>query len=120
MAEWIEATQKGAVDVVVGRWVADYPDADSFAQLLHSQTGLLGRLCGTPEIDHLVERGRAETSPPVRHSLYRQIEEIIAREAILLPLFYDQAYRFARPELEGLTVTLWGQTVAYENLRIRG
>ena len=38
----------------------------------------------------------------MRHSIYRQVEEIIAREALLLPLFHDQVYCFARPEVEGL------------------
>jgi ABC-type transport system substrate-binding protein len=54
----------------------------------------------------------------VRHSLYREIEEIIAREALLLPLFHEQAYRFARPEVEGLSVSFWEPSVDYSNLRI--
>ncbi len=54
----------------------------------------------------------------VRHSLYREIEEIIAREALVLPLFHEQAYRFARPEVEGLSVSFWGQMVDYSSLRV--
>jgi len=72
------------------------------------------------EIDRLIERGRAETSAAVRHSLYRQIEEILAREVILVSLFHEQAYRFARPEVEGLSISLSTPTVAYENLHVRG
>jgi ABC-type oligopeptide transport system substrate-binding subunit len=66
----------------------------------------------------LIERGRAETSPLVRHTLYHEIEEIIAREVLVLPLFHEQAYRFARPEVEGLAVSFWGQTVDYASLQI--
>jgi ABC-type oligopeptide transport system substrate-binding subunit len=55
----------------------------------------------------------------MRHSLYRQIEEILAREALLVPLYHEQEYRFARPEIQGLSVFLWGRTVAYEELRLR-
>jgi len=40
--------------------------------------------------------------------------------AILVPLFYEQAYRFARPDLTGVSVSFWQPTVAYEELRIRG
>jgi ABC-type transport system substrate-binding protein len=120
MTEFSKAVTQATVDLAVGRWGADYPDADTFVYLLHSQEGFLGRLCGSPELDRLAERGRAETSPAVRHSLYRQVEEILAREALLLPLFHEQGYRFARPELEGLTVSFGTPTVAYENLRIRG
>jgi ABC-type transport system substrate-binding protein len=119
MAEFAEARQGATVDLVVTRWIADYPDADTFVHLLHSQEGYIGRFCGSAEIDRLIERGRVETSPAVRHSLYRQIEEIIAREALLLPLFHEQAYRFARPEVEGLTVSYWSPAVDYASLRIR-
>jgi ABC-type transport system substrate-binding protein len=70
----------------------------------NSREGFLGRLCGAPEIDRLIERGRTETDPRARHCVYRQAEELIARDAVLLPLFYDQVYCFARPEVEGLAL----------------
>jgi ABC-type oligopeptide transport system substrate-binding subunit len=119
MAEWFEASSRGTVDVVIGRWAADFPDSDNFAHVLHSKEGYLGRMVGSPEIDRLVARGRDETSAPLRHAIYRQIEETIVRDAVMIPLFHEQAYRFARPELEGLRVGFWGQTVAYEELRLR-
>jgi hypothetical protein len=31
-----------------------------------------------------------------------RVEELIAREALMLPLFYDQVHCFARPEVMGL------------------
>jgi ABC-type transport system substrate-binding protein len=119
MAEYLEATRQATVDMGVARWAADYPDADTFVHIMHSVEGVNGRLCGLPEVDRLIERGRTEYSPSVRHSLYREIEEIIAREALLLPLFHEQVYRFARPEVEGLSVSFGNPTVAYEELRIR-
>lgn len=119
MTEWIEASTRGTVDLVVGRWGADYPDAHTFVSLLHSREGMLGRFCGSSEIDSLIDKGRAEASPSVRHSLYREIEEIIARDALLLPLFHEQGYRFARPEVEGLTLSYSVTAVDYASLRIR-
>ena len=51
-------------EIALGRWIADYPDADTFVHgVLHSQKGVEGYLCGTPEMDRLIERGRAETDP---------------------------------------------------------
>ena len=120
LAEWIEATTRASVDLVVGRWGADYPDAHTFVHLLHSREGMLGRFCSSPEIDILIEKGQAEASPAARHSLYRQIEEIIARDAMLLPLFHEQAYRFARPEVEGLSLSYCVNAVDYASLHIRG
>jgi ABC-type transport system substrate-binding protein len=117
--EMADATTKGTVDLYLGRWNADYPDPDTFACQLHSEWGFLGRMCTTPEVDRLVERARVETEPAVRHALYRDVEETIARDALLLPLFHEQAYRFARPEVEGLSVAFGIPTVAYDRLRIR-
>jgi ABC-type transport system substrate-binding protein len=121
IAEYIQFSRNAGTDLFVGRWNADYPDADTFVYgALHSQAGFLGRYVGDPEIDALAERGRAETDPRVRHSIYRQIEEILARDALLLPLFYDQVYCFARPEVEGLdSVGQGSPIVSYANLRIR-
>ena len=118
MAEFDEIRQVANADLIISRWIADYPDADTFVHLLHSQEGFIGRFCGTPEIDRLIEQGRTETSPIVRNSIYREVEEMITREALCLPLFHDTAYRFARPEVEGLSVSFWGQTVDYSSLRI--
>ena len=117
--EMAEAAKKGSVDLDLGRWIADYPDPDTFACQLHSEWGFLGRMCTAPEVDRLVERARVETEPAVRHALYREVEEIIARESLLIPLFHEQAYRFARPEVEGLSVAFGIPTVAYEKLRLR-
>jgi ABC-type oligopeptide transport system substrate-binding subunit len=119
MDQFLAAVRDGTADLSVGRWIADYPDADTFAYVLHSTGGFLGRYCGTPEIDRLLAQGRSETDPDARHTIYRRIEEIIARDALLLPLFHEQSYRFARPDVEGLTVSAFMPTVAYEQLTVR-
>jgi|CXWL01.1.fsa_nt_gi ABC-type transport system substrate-binding protein len=107
------------VDVVATRWLADYPDADSFLfGVLHSAEGDVGRLCGSPEIDELIERGRLEHDPAVRDSIYREIEDLLARQALLLPLFHEQAGRFARPEVRGFEVSLADPVISYEKLWI--
>ena len=43
----------------------------------------------------------------------------MAREALLLPLFHEQVYRFVRPEIEGLQLGLSWPTIAYEKLSVR-
>jgi ABC-type oligopeptide transport system substrate-binding subunit len=99
--------------------VADFPDADSFVSILTSKGGLLGTVCGLPEVDRLIARGRSETSPAARHAVYRQIEDIILRERQILPLFHEQAYRFARPEVEGLSLSYDSLALDYSNLSVR-
>ena len=90
------------VDLFLARWVADYPDADTFLyHLLHSQAGLLGHFLGDGEIDRLIEQGRREDSPEVRHDLYLAVERRLAERALLQPLFHEQSHCFVRPEVRG-------------------
>jgi ABC-type oligopeptide transport system substrate-binding subunit len=116
--EYANVVRSGAVDLFIGRWNADYLDADSFVNILHTKEGWLGPLLGSPEMDELIERGRVETDPATRHAIYRQIESTLRRDIRLLPLFHEQTYRFARPEVEGLSVSYWVPIVAYEELRL--
>ncbi len=115
-----QAQALSAADIVLTRWIADFPDSDTFiSSLLHSQDGVVGRLCGTPEIDRLIQRGRTENEPEIRHSIYREIEEIIVRDTLLLPLFHEKSYCLARPEVEGFEIRLLSPTVAYERVWIK-
>ncbi len=120
MAEFMDAQQTAPTEISIGRWVADYPDADTFAQgVLHSREGILGRFCGVAQIDALAERGRNEIDPRTRESIYREVEDIVAKDGLLIPLFHEQVYRFARPEVEGLTLGFGQPAVQYERLTIR-
>jgi peptide/nickel transport system substrate-binding protein len=120
-SEYASITQYSeTADLNLTRWIADYPDADAFAySLLHSQKGLHGPFCGMPELDRLIEQGRVESDPGTRHELYRQFEEMIARNYSVIPLFHEQTYRFTHPGLEGFEFRHNYPTVAYEKLWIR-
>ncbi len=120
IADYVEKVTAGEGDLVIGRWIGDFPDADTFVHgLLYREGGFVGRYSGVPEIDRLAEQARIEIDPGARHSLYRKVEETIQREALLLPLLHEQVYRFARPEVEGLSLSFSLPEVAYETLQIR-
>jgi ABC-type transport system substrate-binding protein len=120
MEEYLDISSNGKTDLDIGRWIADYPDADTFIYgILHSRDGSLGRYLGRPDLDALAERGRTEADPGVRDGVYREVEDIVFRERLLHPLFHEQVYRFARPEVEGLSVSLSAPHVDYANLRVR-
>ncbi|PWT88400.1 MAG: hypothetical protein C5B54_10685, partial [Acidobacteria bacterium] len=106
-------------DLALTRWIGDYPDADTFfSGVLHSQGGLVGQFCGTPEMDYIIEKGRQESDPQVRHEIYQQAERVIRKEALLLPLFHEQEYGFARPEIKGFELSFSIQSVPFENMYI--
>jgi ABC-type oligopeptide transport system substrate-binding subunit len=111
---------KYEVDLVLTRWFGDYPDPDTFfGGLLHSKEGVYGGFSGTPELDRLIERGRTETRPQVRHQIYQEAERLMAQRAIILPLFHEKTYRFASPDTQDFELNLAIQVVPYENLWLR-
>jgi len=118
--EKLKAFEQVSADICLNRWITDYPDTDGFlTSLLHTEKGYHGRLCGLTAIDDLLEQARREIEPSLRHRIYRQVEEIIAARALLIPLFHEQAYRFARREVEGFEVRLTDPLVPYEQLWMR-
>ncbi len=109
--------REGESHLLALRWIASYPDTDGFVgTLLHSETGFLRGLCSSPEIDRLIERGRRQTASAQRHATYRELERLIARETLLIPLFHEQTYRFRQPGIRGLRFGLTIPEVRYEEL----
>lgn len=43
----------------------------------------------------------------------------MVRDGLLIPLFYIQIFRFARPEVQGLTLSFAPPDVRFETLRIQ-
>ncbi len=119
-AEADEARAGGYAEVCLWGWVADYPDADTFYHgVLHSETGIVGRFCGSAEIDALIERGRAETDPAARHRVYREIEAAISERVLLIPISHPLVSCFARPEVGGLDLNAATPLISYERLWFR-
>jgi ABC-type oligopeptide transport system substrate-binding subunit len=120
MPEFLERQKRADTDLSINRWVADFPDADTFASgVASSHGGIVGGYCGNEEIDRLVARGRAESDPGIRHGVYREVEEILAKEALVVPLFHDQLYRFGRPEIAGLNLSFSPPYVDYATLSLK-
>ncbi|MEM6794799.1 MAG: ABC transporter substrate-binding protein, partial [Acidobacteriota bacterium] len=114
-----ERARVGSADLIAFRWVADYPDTEGFVgNLLHSEEGFLAGVCSQPEVDALLERGRLEIEPGLRHGIYRELESLIADRALLLPLFHEQIYRFCHPSVGGFS---FGSTpeVRYDQLFVK-
>jgi ABC-type oligopeptide transport system substrate-binding subunit len=114
--ELLSAVADGGVDLLVARWIAAYPESDTLRAILHSRDGILGGFFRNPEIDRRLDEGRVETEPALRHAIYLELERLLEREALVVPLFHEQAYRFASPELRGLKLRIGWPEVAYDEL----
>ncbi len=120
MAEYVEMRKTRDVDVVIGRWASDYPDADTFVHgVLHSNEGFVGLFSGTPEIDALggARPGGSGSARPALDLPPGRGDPRAGRPAV--PLFHEQVYRFVQPDVEGLSLGFSLPTVAYEKLSVK-
>ena len=83
-------------------WVADYPDAQDFMDILfHSQSAENHMAYSNPEVDRLLEKARVETNVDARLALYRQAEEAIVADAPWVPLWHSRDYVLVKPYVRG-------------------
>ncbi|MEO1088450.1 MAG: hypothetical protein AAFY88_29810, partial [Acidobacteriota bacterium] len=116
-AQVADLVSRRAIDVVVGRWVGDAPDPSSFAGVVHSDEGIFGRMVCHEQVDRLVERGLEAEGQ--RHTIYGELERVLAEEALLWPLFHQQICCVAHPSVEGLRLGYGWPTVRYDELSFR-
>ncbi|HEY1433845.1 MAG TPA: ABC transporter substrate-binding protein, partial [Thermoanaerobaculia bacterium] len=118
MPAYLEAwNASSGVDVLIGRWIADYDDPDNFTHnLFHSGSGRLRTYFSSPEMDGLLDGARAEPRAPAREALYRRIERDLLDSGILIPLFHDVGYRIASPAVRGIQLHATAPYVNYDEL----
>ena len=104
-------------DLVAFRWIADYPDAGAFLQVLtfFADLGMFSEKHASEIRRHLAQ-AQLERELPARRAHYLEIEALLEQECLVVPLFHEQAYRFAAPDLAGLRLGLGVPEVRYEDL----
>ncbi|MGM0550957.1 MAG: ABC transporter substrate-binding protein [Bacteroidota bacterium] len=89
-----------------GSWIADYADAENYLALFYSENkspkGPNYTQFSNTTYDQLYRQSMRETDDDKRLTLYRQMNDIITHEAIVVPLYYDRLVRFLQPGVEGL------------------
>ncbi len=85
-------------------WIADYSDPESYLQMFYSRNGAPPNYTryANPAFDLLYEQAAAEVYPAERNALYRTMDSLMMQEAPIIPLYYDEVYRFARKNVAGL------------------
>ena len=92
-----EAARKGATDLFLKDWYADYPDAENFLYpLLHSANkGVGGNVSfyQNAQYDSIVTAARREQDEAKRIALYKEADQIAFRDAPMIFLwFYSELY----------------------------
>jgi len=101
----LEQTAKSQATFFRGSWIADYPDAENYLSCFYSGNPAPPNYTRykNPQFDRLYERALLEENEPARLSLYQQMDELIIKDAPVVPLWYDEVIRLSNPVLQGFT-----------------
>ena len=96
----------GAADMFLQAWVTT-PQGDPGAvleALLKSDGGSNSGKYSNPALDALLEKGRLTFERKDREAIYDEVQEIIAADAALIPVFHVSQVNVAKPGLTGYAV----------------
>lgn len=98
--------EKGEATFFRASWIADYPDAESYLALFYSGYGAPPNYTQFADatVDSLYLKAMGTNNDIARQRLHRAIDSLVMAEAPVVPLYYDEVFRFAAPEVSGLGV----------------
>jgi oligopeptide transport system substrate-binding protein len=85
-------------------WIADYSDPESFLQIFYGKNGAPPNYTHykNNEYDKLYESAVAESDLTQRELIYQRMDSLMMADAPVIPLYYDEVYRFVRKNVVGL------------------
>lgn len=99
-------SQKADTEVFRSGWIADYNDAYSFAQLMHSANGQNDTGYANPVYDQLLERAARESDPETRAQYLEQAEAVLLEDVPVMPVYFYVSKHLVKPWVGGFTPNL--------------
>jgi oligopeptide transport system substrate-binding protein len=87
-------------------WIADYPDPSNFLDSMFrsdSPDNYIGYR--NAQVDRLLDEAATEQDEELRVELYRQAQQLVIDDGVLIPLFHDVAHTLIKPYVNGLVVS---------------
>lgn len=102
----------GKYGVYVKGWVPDYPDADNFTQPFFGPDNILHNNYENKEITGtIIPSTSTKSDRAAANAEYSRLQDIVADEIPLLPLWQSKQYAVTRPNVTGLQWSLDASTV---------
>ncbi|MCB9034030.1 MAG: ABC transporter substrate-binding protein [Chitinophagales bacterium] len=99
-----EAMRKNEVEVFRASWIGDYPDGENYLSLFYSGYGAPPNYTfyKNTNYDKLYEQAISTIDDAKAKQLYHQLENIMIKDAPIIPLYYDEITRFVHKNVKGL------------------
>ncbi|HEY1015383.1 MAG TPA: peptide ABC transporter substrate-binding protein [Herpetosiphonaceae bacterium] len=90
-------------------WIADYPDPQNFLEVLFGANSPYNRSgYNNPEFESLIAKAKAEPDEAKRGQLYREAEQLLMNDHVVIPLYHSTDFSLVKPYVDGLTITPLG------------
>jgi ABC-type transport system substrate-binding protein len=98
-----------------GNWYADFPDSDNFFYVFfHPDSGTVrGFYFYRPDITAQIVEARRTNDLDRRAEIYRNLDQIVVREAPFIPLFHERLFVLTKPHVRGVRTSLVPPPVRY-------
>ena len=101
----LEQTAKSQALFFRASWIADYPDAENYLSVFYGKNPAPPNYTRyrNPEFDRSYEEAMEIETDSIRFALYRKMDQLILRDAPVVPLWYDQVIHLVNPRVKGFT-----------------
>jgi len=110
--------KRGHGQLYCANWYADFPDSDNFFYIFfHTEaTSIRGLYFHRPEIDAKIIEARRSNDVDRRAAIYRELNQLVVKEAPLAPLFHERLFVLHKPEIRGVRTSLVPPPVRYHEV----
>ncbi|MEE1740309.1 ABC transporter substrate-binding protein [Streptomyces sp. BE147] len=110
--EYEKGIAEGKYGVYVKGWVPDYPDPDNFTQPFFGEGNVLSNNYENKEItDKIIPQTSSMTDRANTRQEYMKLQDIVAQQLPMLPLWQGKQYAVAHEDIRGLQNCLDTSTV---------
>lgn len=99
----LEETAKSQAPFFRASWIGDYPDAENYLSVFYSENPAPPNYTRyrNPEYDILYRKSLMENNDSLRYVLYREMDQLLVRDAPIVPLWYDEVIHLVSPAVSG-------------------
>lgn len=100
-SDYLASMKEGKYQIARSRWIADYPDANSFLQLFTPGGGNNRTYWSSDEFQKLARLAEAEVVTTKRHQLLVQATAVLDQEMPVIPLYAPVRRYLLKPRVSG-------------------
>jgi len=111
--EWkvfLQTRTLGNMQVFRSGWIGDYNDANTFAELMHSENAQNDPNWSNARYDELIDAAAVETDLDKRALLLQEAERIVLYESPVIPIYFYVTKRLVKPWVGGYVPNIMDHT----------